>query len=494
MTKTFSAAGTGGPSRGARSPPRTARRGARQPRPRSASPAAAPARPAPRARSSRSPAAAARRATTAPTSSSPTGTASPVVTGRSCASWSPTFNTEHPNIKVTMTAIAWAEYFQKLPAAVSNGKAPDIGIMHNDDLATNAARQVIEPLDDVATALKLTEADFAPIAWKGGLYKDKRYGIPLDIHPAGLFYNKTVMEKAGLDPTKPPTTGDELMTHAGDPASPRASRACGSRRSASTTAVYRAHADLPVRRQDGERRRADRRVRPTSRASRPSRGSRTSSTRATARRTPPADGDFVSFSNDKSAFMFNGPWNTTPLDGDQEAEVGRGAGAERSADTAGHLGRLAPVRAAPPDQARREQGRSPAGSSSTGSPSSRSAGPTPAWCPARNAVRDSAEFKALGPVTEFAKELDYIHFVPADPRRHRRRRRVHHRRSATPCSGKQPIADALGEAAERANKILAANKKKYAMSTATLRDRRRSRRRRPRGRPAAPGSCGCTTR
>ena len=53
------------------------------------------------------------------------------------------FNAEHANIKVSMTAIAWAEYFQKLPAAVSNGKAPEIGLMHDDDLATNAARQVI---------------------------------------------------------------------------------------------------------------------------------------------------------------------------------------------------------------------------------------------------------------------------------------------------------------------------------------------------------------
>ena len=120
------------------------------------------------------------------------------------------FNAEHANIEVSMTAIAWAEYFQKLPAAVSNGKAPEIGLMHNDDLATNAARQVIIPLDDVATALKLTDADFPAIAWQGGLYQDKRYGIPLDVHPAGLFYNKTVLEKVGADPEKPPTTGDEL--------------------------------------------------------------------------------------------------------------------------------------------------------------------------------------------------------------------------------------------------------------------------------------------
>ena len=88
---------------------------------------------------------------------------------------------------------------------MSNGKAPDIGIMHDDTLATNAARQVVQPLDDVATALKLTEEDFAEIAWNGGVYKDKRYGIPLDMHPAGLYYNQTVLEKVGADPEKPPT-------------------------------------------------------------------------------------------------------------------------------------------------------------------------------------------------------------------------------------------------------------------------------------------------
>jgi multiple sugar transport system substrate-binding protein len=101
---------------------------------------------------------------------------------------------------VSMTAIAWADYFQKLPATVSNGKAPDVGLMHSSDLATNAARRVISPLDDVAKALNLTKNDFASIAWDGGLYQGQRYGIPLDTHPAALYYNKNVMAKAGLDP------------------------------------------------------------------------------------------------------------------------------------------------------------------------------------------------------------------------------------------------------------------------------------------------------
>ncbi len=122
------------------------------------------------------------------------------------------FNTEHANIKVTMNVQQWADYYAKLPSAVTAGKGPEIAIMHVDSVATNAARRVIQPLDDVATALKLSEADFAPVPWKAGIYKDQRFSIPLDVHPLGFFYNKAVMEQGGLDPEKPPTTADEYGT------------------------------------------------------------------------------------------------------------------------------------------------------------------------------------------------------------------------------------------------------------------------------------------
>jgi multiple sugar transport system substrate-binding protein len=121
------------------------------------------------------------------------------------------FTSEHSNIKVTMNTMQWAQYYAKLPSAVTAGKGPEIAIMHVDSVATNAARRVIQPLDDVAKALGLSEADFAPVPWKAGIFNGQRYSIPLDVHPLGFYYNKTVMEKAGLDPEKPPTTGDEYM-------------------------------------------------------------------------------------------------------------------------------------------------------------------------------------------------------------------------------------------------------------------------------------------
>jgi multiple sugar transport system substrate-binding protein len=120
------------------------------------------------------------------------------------------FNGEHANIAITVATYKWEDYYAKLPGAVSSGNGPDIAVMHMDMLATFAARKVIQPIDDVASALGLTESDFAPTVWKGGLYQAKRYGIPLDMHPVGLYYNKTLFQQAGLDPAKPPTDRAEF--------------------------------------------------------------------------------------------------------------------------------------------------------------------------------------------------------------------------------------------------------------------------------------------
>ncbi|MEU5563968.1 ABC transporter substrate-binding protein [Micromonospora musae] len=120
------------------------------------------------------------------------------------------FNSEHQNIAVSVATYQWEDYYNKLPSAASSGNGPDIAVMHMDQLATFAARGVISELDDVAKTLELTEADFAPTVWQGGLYNNKRYGIPLDMHPLGFYYNKSVMQKAGLDPNKPPTTRDDF--------------------------------------------------------------------------------------------------------------------------------------------------------------------------------------------------------------------------------------------------------------------------------------------
>ena len=121
------------------------------------------------------------------------------------------FNSENPKIKVNMNVYQWADFFKKLPAAVRTGNGPNIAVMHIDEIATFAAQQVIQPITDIAAALKLDETQYEAAVWKGGIVNDARYGIPIDVHNLGLYYNKDLFEKAGLDPDKPPTTNDEYM-------------------------------------------------------------------------------------------------------------------------------------------------------------------------------------------------------------------------------------------------------------------------------------------
>src|SRR5687768_6933867 len=75
------------------------------------------------------------------------------------------FNEEHDNIKVESNTIQWADFYQRVPAAVQAGQGPDVGVMHLDQLATHAARSIIVPLDDLADGIGLTEDDFTPEIW-----------------------------------------------------------------------------------------------------------------------------------------------------------------------------------------------------------------------------------------------------------------------------------------------------------------------------------------
>jgi multiple sugar transport system substrate-binding protein len=119
------------------------------------------------------------------------------------------FMDEHDNIKIESNTIQWADFYQRVPAAVQAGKGPDVGVMHLDQLATHAARNIIVPLDDLAEGIGISEDDYTPEIWAAGIYNDKRYGIPLDVHSLAMYYNKEHFEKAGI--TEPPTDEASFM-------------------------------------------------------------------------------------------------------------------------------------------------------------------------------------------------------------------------------------------------------------------------------------------
>lgn len=365
------------------------------------------------------------------------------------------FMKENPKIKIKTTTIAWDEYYQKLPAAVSNGKGPDVGIMHVDTLATNAARKVIDPVDDVAQALDLKQEDFIDVVWKAGVYDGKRYGIPLDIHPAGLYYNKTVLEKVGADPEKAPTNLDEYMTILDQCKSKGIQGMWVSALSAmgllAQTLVYQYGGSM-IHENGGSVGFGDE---PSIKAIS---WLKSLIDDGYSPKNAAGDGDYVSFSNDKGAFMFNGPWMVTPLNENKKLKWGCAPVpqiGDQQATWAGSHNFVLP-RQQSPDENKAQAARTFINWLSQHSLNWADAG----MVPARRSVREDSGFQEKTSVLEFAKQIDYAHFTPPIPGIADTMPEWD-KAVSNGMLGKQDIAAALKEAATKGNKILESNKKKY---------------------------------
>jgi multiple sugar transport system substrate-binding protein len=366
------------------------------------------------------------------------------------------FTAEHSNIKVTMNTMQWADYYAKLPSAVTAGKGPEVAIMHVDSVATNAARRVIQPLDDVATALNLSEADFAPVPWKAGLYQDKRYAIPLDVHPLGFFYNKSVMEKAGLDPEKPPTNAEEYGTALD------AMKSKGIEGHWATPFPFTGSMTVQslLWQFGGELFAPD--ATTVTWADEPGVKAMTWFVDLVKNGYSPGkiaqDADIVALQNGKNAFNWNGIWTLNTLAGEKDLEWGVAAlpniGGKPAAWAGSHQFVLPTLKT--PDENKSTAARVFLNWISQQSLEWAKAGQVPA----RNSVRESAEFKALEGQSTLAAQINDLHFPPPVAGIGDAMLEWEKALNESVLGTKQPQA-ALSDAAGRANKILAANKQKY---------------------------------
>ncbi|MEO6457760.1 MAG: ABC transporter substrate-binding protein, partial [Chloroflexia bacterium] len=116
------------------------------------------------------------------------------------------FNDANKNVKVTMTT--QAEYYTQIQTAAAADQLPDVAIIHVDQVATWAYRNVLRPIDDVVGQMGVSASDFPAAVWNGGEVAGKRYSVPLDIHPMTMFYNEDLLKAAGM--TAPPKTQAEF--------------------------------------------------------------------------------------------------------------------------------------------------------------------------------------------------------------------------------------------------------------------------------------------
>ncbi|MEU1464330.1 extracellular solute-binding protein [Streptomyces sp. NPDC005727] len=123
------------------------------------------------------------------------------------------FEKQHPGTHVKWIDQPAEGYADKISADAAGGTLPDV---------VNVSPDLVAPLAKAGLALDLDKSagtyrsEYLPGAWAGhqvpGL--DGTYAFPWYLNTGPLFYNKALFEKAGLDPSAPPKTYDDLFTDA----------------------------------------------------------------------------------------------------------------------------------------------------------------------------------------------------------------------------------------------------------------------------------------
>jgi multiple sugar transport system substrate-binding protein len=118
------------------------------------------------------------------------------------------FEKANPGAKVKLQMVSWTDINQKITTLVSTNQAPDV--LNLDAYANFAGDDLLLPADDVLSPK--TQDDFIDKFAENGKFDGTQYGIPFVGSVRGLFYNKDIFKKAGIQ--SPPKTWDELRADA----------------------------------------------------------------------------------------------------------------------------------------------------------------------------------------------------------------------------------------------------------------------------------------
>lgn len=118
------------------------------------------------------------------------------------------FQEANPDITVKHVTFPYADYQTRVVAAHAAGQGPDVAQLFYGWLDGFVSGGVLQPLSPEVFPHDAIEADFFPIvsAMKRG---EDYYGLPTAVRSLALFYNKALLDEAGV---QPPTTLDELVS------------------------------------------------------------------------------------------------------------------------------------------------------------------------------------------------------------------------------------------------------------------------------------------
>lgn len=110
------------------------------------------------------------------------------------------FQEQNPEIQVDIEQLGWDDYWTNLTTGFVSGTAPDVFTNHlakYPEFVTNEQLVDVQPLvEQDGVDVDNYIGELAALWQKDGA----RYGLPKDWDTIAVFYNKTMLEEAGIDP------------------------------------------------------------------------------------------------------------------------------------------------------------------------------------------------------------------------------------------------------------------------------------------------------
>jgi multiple sugar transport system substrate-binding protein len=117
----------------------------------------------------------------------------------------------HPNVTIKSEPISYTDIDHQLLLEIRSGNPPDVAEVQGDYTYDQAATGDLQPLSSLMSSQ--WKAQIIPNELQLGMISGQQDAIPWTVGPYALWYNKTLMTKAGLSPT-PPSTWSQVLTDA----------------------------------------------------------------------------------------------------------------------------------------------------------------------------------------------------------------------------------------------------------------------------------------
>ncbi len=116
------------------------------------------------------------------------------------------FEAANPDIDLNIEVIDWDAGFQKLSTLVNADNAPDLANIATIWLPEFVSLDVVQPMEEFVSD-EMRER-FIPKTLRGASYQAKLYGLPIAVSARALYCNSTLLAAAG---EQPPATWDDLL-------------------------------------------------------------------------------------------------------------------------------------------------------------------------------------------------------------------------------------------------------------------------------------------